>query len=243
MNISFKTSVGGRHILSLWASNIFEKSGIKQLFGLNLVAAVLFTGIITPQASDVLSELEVENRVTSTPIVAHTTTETTYELPLVGFRISQLFNYWHPGIDMTAPLGTPVYAIEAGVVEVLDDTFFGYGKHVIVGHDRGIKSLYAHLSEFATFQGKQIARGELIGRVGSTGWSTGNHLHIEIHQSGLPINPFEVLPLNSQEVQYDRAFVSTYASPSAEAVITGVTVSVPTPLPSVIPTLLPSPTL
>jgi len=189
--------------LSLWASRLFERTGIKRFFGVNLVAAVFITGVISPETDKLFSQLALETKVSANPIEATTTTLTTYELPLVNFRISQSFSFWHPGIDMTAPLGTPIYAIEAGLVEFADSSLLGYGRHVIINHEREIQSLYGHMSEVKTIAGTRVNRGELIGKVGSTGWSSGNHLHLELRQNGTPINPFDVLPIKLDEVVWD----------------------------------------
>lgn len=196
-----------RHFVSFWASKLFERSGIKQWFGLNLVAAVFVAGVITPEANNVLAQLSVTQVNQSTPIQAQTDTLTTIESPLATYAISQQYTFWHQGIDMTAPSGTPIYAIEAGVVELADSSFFGYGRHVIIAHERGMKSLYGHMSEITTEVGRKVARGEMIGKVGSTGWSTGDHLHLEVYQNDKTVNPFEVLPIHVKDIKWDGGVV------------------------------------
>lgn len=198
----FRT-IRGRHIISLWASRIFEKSGIKRLFGINLVAAVFFAGVISPEADNFLNQQTLANNIKNTQIIADPITLTTFENPLTKFAISQNFSFWHPGIDMTASSNTPIYAIEEGVVEYANTSFLGYGKYVIIDHNHNVKSLYAHMSQIQTSAGRKVLRGELIGKVGSTGWSTGNHLHLEIFQEGKPLNPLEVLPIKKEEVKYE----------------------------------------
>lgn len=214
----------GRHIVSFWASKIFEFSGIKNLFGAQLVAAVFLAGVVSPQASGLVNQMIVEEKTGSTLIAADPQTLTTFEIPLSSYAISQLFSFWHPGIDMTAPNGTPIYAIESGVVSYADDSFFGYGRHVIVTHDHQIESLYGHMSEILTSVGKRVTRGEMIGKVGSTGWSTGNHLHLEVHMKGIPVNPLEVLPIKTREVKFEATAFSLAASPSAQ-------INIPSPSP------------
>lgn len=211
----------GRQVVSLWASKIFEKSGISKLFGVNLVAAVVFTGLISPEADNLLNQRSLQNKADKTQIVAQINTETTFEKPLVNFKLSQFYSYWHQGIDMTTSEGSPVYAIDAGYVEATNSHLWGYGKHVIVNHGHDFKSLYAHLSSFETVAGRHIERGELIGRVGSTGWSTGDHLHFEVYYQGVAVNPLEVLPIKKEEIVYDgilwnkAATASPSASPTA----------------------------
>lgn len=203
MQITLLKTIRGRQALSVWASRIFERSSIKKLFGFNLVAAALFAGIITPEADNFMGRLQVEQNSQNTIIAGETTTKTTLELPLVDFRISQLYNFYHPGIDMTAAQGAPIYAIESGSVEYAGNVFFGYGKHTIIKHDHDLKSLSAHMSEIKVVSGQHVDRGQLIGKVGSTGWATGNHLHLEIYHNGVPINPLEILPIKQEEIKWD----------------------------------------
>ena len=203
MQISIFQTIRGRQIISLWASKIFERSRIKQIFGLNLVAVVLFTGVITPEADNYLSQMRIEEKTNAAPISAEITTKTTLELPLVDYRISQVFTFYHPGVDLVAPEGTPIYAIESGDVEFAGNVFFGYGKNVVIRHKHDLKSLYAHMSEINVKNGQQIERGQLIGKVGSTGWSSGNHLHLEIYYKGTPTNPLEILPIKTEDIKWD----------------------------------------
>ena len=95
----------------------------------------------------------------------------------------------HTGIDFTADRGTEVYATADGVIEELEVKRWGYGKSVIINHGYGYKTRYAHLSKFKTRKGKKVKRGELIGYIGSTGKSTGPHLHYEVVVNGTKVNP------------------------------------------------------
>ena len=94
----------------------------------------------------------------------------------------------HTGIDIAAPHGTPIYAAAAGEV-IYAARRGGYGNCIIVLHGGGYATLYAHLSRFAVRIGEDVRRGQLIGYVGSTGLSTGPHLHFEVRRNGQPINP------------------------------------------------------
>lgn len=214
----FKT-IKGRHFVSLWASRLFEKSGIKQLFGVNLLAAVVLIGVVTPEAHNLLTQNTLATEYNITTISGNPITETTFELPLVDFKLSQNYSFWHPGIDMVAPQGTPVYAIESGTATVVEYSFFGYGHHVILTHDPGTTSLYAHLSETLVSKDQQVTRGQLIGKVGSTGFSTGNHLHIEITKDGKTISPLDVLPIKIAEIKYDGMYENN-SSPAASLLST-----------------------
>jgi len=104
-------------------------------------------------------------------------------------------SYWlgHQAIDIGAPTGTPIYAADAGYVSATG-WMGGYGNYVIVNHGNGFETLYAHLSEIRAIAGQGVERGQLIGLVGSTGRSTGPHLHLEIRQGGVKRNPLGFLP-------------------------------------------------
>jgi LysM repeat protein len=103
--------------------------------------------------------------------------------------------YWsgHQAIDIGAPTGTPIYAADAGYVAATG-WMEGYGNHIVINHGNGFETLYAHLSEIRVIPGQGVQRGQLIGLVGSTGRSTGPHLHFEIRQGGVKRNPFGFLP-------------------------------------------------
>lgn len=90
-----------------------------------------------------------------------------------------IFNPWHNGIDGRAATGTPVYAVDDGIVQVAKDNPTGYGLYIAIDH--GIwGSLYGHLSKFVVKVGQKVAAGDIIGYSGNTGQSTGSHLHFEI---------------------------------------------------------------
>jgi murein DD-endopeptidase MepM/ murein hydrolase activator NlpD len=95
---------------------------------------------------------------------------------------------WHSGIDLADHTGAPVYAAEAGVAHVYPGTT-GYGNYVVVVHGNGWSTLYAHLSAFTVNDGDVVRRGDPIGLIGSTGFSTGPHLHFETRFAGNPVDP------------------------------------------------------
>lgn len=119
------------------------------------------------------------------------------DLPTTNYRLSAKFNqrgrHWssgrHTGLDFAAPRSTRVDAVANGKI-----AFAGYagayGKAVIVKHTDGKRSLYAHLNKITTKKGKKVSAGQKIGKVGSTGNSTGPHLHFEVRsKSGKKLNP------------------------------------------------------
>ena len=95
---------------------------------------------------------------------------------------------YHPGIDLAAPTGSPVYACAPGKVKAVKFSNV-YGNHIIIKHNDGNESLYGHLSKTIAHLNQIVKAGTLIGEVGSTGMSTGPHLHFEIRKSGVPTDP------------------------------------------------------
>ncbi len=105
-------------------------------------------------------------------------------------QISQFFSWYHPGIDMANLGGGPIKASDSGTVTVagfIDSS--GYGNRVIIDHGNGFTTLYAHLSANYVSAGQKVSKGDVIGTMGSTGRSTGVHLHFEIHKDGASLNP------------------------------------------------------
>jgi murein DD-endopeptidase MepM/ murein hydrolase activator NlpD len=99
---------------------------------------------------------------------------------------------FHKGVDISATYGTPIRAAADGVVEsaAMEN---GYGRQVLIDHGHGLKTLYAHMSGFTVTQGQSVIRGQVIGYVGSSGRSTGAHLHYEVQIHGTPVNPHKYL--------------------------------------------------
>jgi len=121
-----------------------------------------------------------------------------FQLPFKKFRLTSSFGLrtspitgkpsMHGGLDLAAPFGTHVYSAAAGTVTELGDNPI-YGKYVIITHNEGWTSLYGHLSYTGVSQYEEVKKGRLIGKVGSTGLSTGPHLHFEIRKDGIAQNP------------------------------------------------------
>ncbi len=106
---------------------------------------------------------------------------------------------YHPGVDLEAPMGTPVRATADGVIRYAEWQS-GYGKAIVVDHGSAIHTLYGHLSRFSVIAGQPVRRGEVIGYSGSTGRSSGPHLHYEVRVGGTPVNPYHYLAQASRSV-------------------------------------------
>ncbi len=108
-----------------------------------------------------------------------------------GRRIDPIYKTpkMHAGLDFTAPIGTEIYATGNGVVEYSGSEADGYGNKVIINHGYGYQTLYAHCSRILVRKGQKVKRGQKIALVGSTGKSTGPHLHYEVIRKGVKIDP------------------------------------------------------
>jgi murein DD-endopeptidase MepM/ murein hydrolase activator NlpD len=112
-----------------------------------------------------------------------------FEPPAFGFP------HFHTGIDLAAPMGTPVYAAAGGIVAVAAGSSVGYGNHIIIAHDVNTMTLYGHLQAMAVQPGQTVRQGQLIGLMGSTGNSTGPHLHFEARVNNHATDPAPFLPI------------------------------------------------
>lgn len=116
-----------------------------------------------------------------------------FQWPVLG-TITQGYWYGHRAIDIGAPTGSALLAADSGFVSFAGWTDVGYGYLVVIDHANGFATYYAHLSNIYVFEGQAVERGQVIGAVGSTGWSTGPHLHFEVRYYGVQQNPRAYLP-------------------------------------------------
>ena len=133
---------------------------------------------------------EAANSITSTG---------TYIWPLPGYSPGSAYGWrmhpiyhemrFHAGEDIGAPSGTPILAADSGVATVIPDNGNGYGNYIMINHGGGRVTLYAHMSAFAISNGATVSQGQVIGYVGSTGNSTGPHLHFEVRVNGATTDP------------------------------------------------------
>jgi murein DD-endopeptidase MepM/ murein hydrolase activator NlpD len=113
-----------------------------------------------------------------------------YVTSLFGTRLHPIYHTYktHNGIDIGASYGTSVLAADGGVVTTSTDSS-SYGKYIIINHGNGTSTLYAHMSSRLVSEGQSVSQGQVIGLVGSTGISTGPHLHFEVYVGGSRVNP------------------------------------------------------
>ena len=122
-----------------------------------------------------------------------------------GTRIDPIYKTvkFHSGMDFSANIGTPVYATGDGVVKKAGWES-GYGKIIIVNHGFGYETWYAHLNDYSVRVGQKVKRGEVIGKLGNTGKSTGPHLHYEVRLKGKAVNPVNYYFMDLSAEDYDK---------------------------------------
>ena len=112
----------------------------------------------------------------------------------------------HTGVDISAPMGTPIQATADGIV-MFANWNSGYGRCVILDHGNGYQTLYGHLSRIDVIDGQEVRQGETVGRVGSSGRSTGTHVHYEVRVHSTPVNPYRFLArVNTKSFHSDLPF-------------------------------------
>lgn len=175
----------------------------------SFVLLFLFGLMLLPMSGD--SFLSHKNSASDVYAVENATTSQ-FECPLKQGRVSAKFGkimhpytkkeYNHIGIDIAAPNGTEVYAADAGTVIEVKLEYLknkGTGKFILIEHENGFKTRYTHLGEILVKENDVIQKGALIAKVGSTGLSTGPHLHFEIRLNDTPVNPEKYIDLSDLE--------------------------------------------
>ena len=129
----------------------------------------------------------------------------TWQQPIYGFVFTSAFGWrthpiygdsrFHSGVDLAADEGTPIYATRGGVVDTADYQAGGAGYYVQINHGDGYRSIYMHMTHYIVGYGEYVSQGQVIGYCGSTGVSTGSHLHFGISQNGVYQNPNQYIPV------------------------------------------------
>lgn len=183
-------SVKKGHKVSRFFRHIFEHKSIRKILGGNL-ALMLIASTLMPTNS--LANIGVEDSVieeVSTPL----TTKRNVRYPVEEVKITQGYRLFHPGIDFDGLTGDKIYPIKDGKVEAISLSRYAYGNAVLVNHGGEITTLYAHLFKIYVAEGQEVTTNTVLGEMGSTGHSSGDHLHLEIRDEGRPVNPYTLLP-------------------------------------------------
>ena len=176
--------------VSRFFRHAFENKKIQKVLGMNLAALFLSSSLI--QFSFEESVAPNEDFVTKAPFVLQTKKSIQY--PVGDIKITQGYRVFHPGLDLDGEIGDPIRPVMDGTVEAINYSRYAYGNAILINHGSGITTLYAHLSKISVKPNQEVTTETVIGEMGSTGKSSGSHLHVEIRDSGKPINPLTVLP-------------------------------------------------
>lgn len=153
-------------------------------------AVIATTAAFIPQTSGIQAQ-GAENVIIESQ--TNLTTEKSMIYPVAQIRINQGYSIFHKAIDFGGSVGTSIKPVMAGVVAYAGWDRSGYGNLVILKHNNGIDSYYAHLSKVEVKTGQSVDTSTEIGKMGATGHATGSHLHLEIHQNKVSVNPLTVL--------------------------------------------------
>jgi len=189
-------SYQGRHYLSRWARVVFEQwTRAHRVIGAQLAFAVIAVGIIEPNAHMLIGRTQLKNIPINQVIVeTDVTTTTTFSWPVQNPVVTQGYHYGHPGIDIQDYASREIRPVDEGWVADVIYSTWGYGNHVYINHPNGRTSLYAHFSRISVVKGQTVTRETVLGEMGRTGWATGIHVHLEVYENGVPVNPFTLLP-------------------------------------------------
>ncbi len=178
-------------------TDISEKNNIDINLGLKIGQE-----LILPGASRIVAAAPVRVNPASTPNTTSSVNKVpntqssgdNMAWPTEGHRISQYFTWSHNGLDIANKVGTPIYAAEAGTIEISATGWNGgYGNTLLINHGNGKKTRYGHLTSLYVKVGDKVTKGENIGTMGSTGRSTGSHLHFEVIINGARYNPLNYI--------------------------------------------------
>jgi murein DD-endopeptidase MepM/ murein hydrolase activator NlpD len=166
-----------------------DHKSIRKVFA-GSFAIIAIAGSFAPQTTRIQAE------GSDTTIIESQTnliTEKGMQYPVDSVHINQGYSFFHPGVDLGDQIGTPVKPVMPGIVAYAGWDRSGYGNLVVLTHKNGFDSYYAHLSKIEVTTGELVDMGTEIGKIGVTGHSSGPHLHLEIHQNGVSLNPLTVL--------------------------------------------------
>lgn len=185
------------NLVSRYFRHVFEHKKINRILRTSFAFVAIISSFVPQnnvfaQETNNISVLQIENTLT---------TQKSIQNPLDKLKINQGFSFFHPGIDLGAEIGDPIRPMKTGyVIEAKYDTN-GYGNTVLINHGLGMTTRYAHLSKINVHKGDKVDMNTIIGLVGTSGHSTGPHLHFEIRIFELPQNPLNyIAPTNSSNL-------------------------------------------
>jgi len=178
---------------------LVAKLNTRYLIGLTLVFILPLGSLANPVLSQTNQDGDTALVVSSGAISAapqniSIKTKTSIQLPLANFHLTQGYHFFHQAIDLAAPSGTPIKPIASGKVEIVSYNGFGLGNYLVIRHGANFYSVYAHLRKININRGDIVDKETILGQVGSTGFSTGPHLHLETIVDNQKINPLSILP-------------------------------------------------
>lgn len=184
----------GSNIMSKWVRFLVDRAQIRKWVGYHLATATFFVAVADPIGTASGLSQKAIPAVTPEPVIAAASvkTDTTLAWPITAPKLTQGYRHGHLGIDVQG--APPIFPIDKGTVSDVISSKWGYGNHVYVQHGGGRSSLYAHLTKINVAKGQEVTRDTILGTMGRTGWATGVHLHLEIYQDGVVLNPLQVLP-------------------------------------------------
>jgi murein DD-endopeptidase MepM/ murein hydrolase activator NlpD len=166
-----------------------DHKNIRKVFAANF-AIIAVLASFAPQTTKVQAQGSGDVIIeTQTNLV----TQKGMQYPVGTVKINQGYGFFHPAVDLGGVKGDPIKPVMPGVVSYAGWDYSGYGNLVILSHTNGFESYYAHLSKIEVKTGQTVDMNTEIGKMGATGHATGPHLHLEIHQNGVSLNPLTVL--------------------------------------------------
>jgi murein DD-endopeptidase MepM/ murein hydrolase activator NlpD len=166
-----------------------DHKSIRKVFA-GSFAFVAILASFTPQATKIQAEGSDATIIESQ---TNLITQKGMQYPVDSVHINQGYSFFHPGVDLGDDIGTPVKPVMPGIVAYAGWDHSGYGNLVVLTHKNGFDSYYAHLSKIEVATGEMVDMNTEIGKIGVTGHTSGPHLHLEIHQNGVSLNPLTVL--------------------------------------------------
>lgn len=166
-----------------------DHKNIRKVLAANF-AIVAITASFAPQTTN------VQAQGSDTVVIESQTnlvTEKGMQYPVKTVKVNQGYSFFHPAVDLGGEKGDPIKPIMPGVVAYAGWDYSGYGNLVVLNHPNGFDSYYAHLSKIDVQTGQLVNMDTIIGEMGATGNASGPHLHLEIHQNGVSLNPLTVL--------------------------------------------------